>query len=245
MWHGAHGAGEAVTDDGFQRALKIRPDDGVESGIVKRSAEGNEFAPLLALGKHAGNEGFAVAQAGIAMEKNVMESVVEPAVMASELGECALRGETVKRIGVGDGLAWTTAAREQRESVGYLGADGINGADVEALGADENFPMQFGGACERSGGEDVGVAIEARGIGVKWKLCGAELGENALAELGSGLVGERDSEDFFRLGNVFTSKQLEEALNEEAGFAGAGWGFHDAGGACIERRGARFSVSDG
>ena len=53
------------------------------------------------------------------------------------------------------------------------------------------------------------------------------MGEDAFAELGGGLAGEGDGED---LGGVVDGgEELEEALDEEAGFAGAGGSFDDEG----------------
>ena len=58
----------------------------------------------------------------------------------------------------------------------------------------------------------------------------SELGEDAFAEFGGGFAGEGDGEDFFGLlVDGSCGEQLEEALDEEAGFAGAGGGFDDAG----------------
>ena len=62
-----------------------------------------------------------------------------------------------------------------------------------------------------------------------------ELREDALAEFGGGLAGEGDGEDFFGLGDAFVGEELEVALHEEAGFAGAGGGFDDPGGVYVER----------
>ncbi len=69
-----------------------------------------------------------------------------------------------------------------------------------------------------------------------------EVVEDALAEFGGGFVGEGDGEDLFGGGDGLVGEELEEALDEQAGFAGAGGGFDDEGAADVEGVGAGFGV---
>jgi hypothetical protein len=66
--------------------------------------------------------------------------------------------------------------------------------------------------------------------------------EYAVAHLGGGFEGEGDGEDLLGGGDGFVGEQLEEALDEQAGLAGAGGGFDDEGAADVEGLGAGFGL---
>jgi len=65
-------------------------------------------------------------------------------------------------------------------------------------------------------------------------LRGGKMGEHAVAHLGGGFFGEGDGEDLLRLLYGVVGEQPEQALDEQAGLAGAGRGLDDEGAADIK-----------
>ncbi len=65
-----------------------------------------------------------------------------------------------------------------------------------------------------------------------------------MAQLGGGFVGEGDGEDFFGGCNAGIGEELEESLHQQAGFAGTGRGFDDAGRLYIQSAEASFRVGE-
>jgi hypothetical protein len=235
--HGVEGVRQTGADDGFERAFESGADLVVEDAVFDLAgAERDEFAPLLAGGEHVGEEVFAVGEVGVAMQEDGAQGLMESFVGTTKFQQGAASGEAIERTRILHGLA-RAGAGEQREGVGDLGADGVNRADVEPLGPFEQVPVEAARALEDRGSKAVGGAVEVGGVcgELRLRVRGVQVMQHALEELGGGLLGEGDGEDLFGLMNVRFGEELEQALDEKAGFAGAGGGFDDAGGADVER----------
>ena len=66
------------------------------------------------------------------------------------------------------GVGWrkaAAAAGEDGKGAGDLGADGVDGADVEAVGMIEENPAELPVALEDGEGEGAGLEVEAVGSG--------------------------------------------------------------------------------
>ena len=132
-------------------------------------------------------------------------------------------------------------AGEHRQSARDLCADRVDGTDVEAVGVVEQVPAELLVPVQNGAGEFSGLGLKGvltwgwfRGscgklgqdfglcgrFGERGRLsCGGEVGKHAVAHLGGGLVGEGDGEDLLGLLHGVVGKQLEQALDEQAGLA--------------------------
>ena len=106
----------------------------------------------------------------------------------------------------------------------------------------EERPIQLAVAIEDGKSEFAGLAVEIVGVGDGVAAGGFKVGEHAVAHLGGGLEGEGDGENLLGCGDGLVGEQLEEALDEQAGLAGAGGGFDDEGAVDVEGPGASRGI---
>ncbi len=71
-----------------------------------------------------------------------------------------------------------------------------------------------------------------------------ELGEDSVEHFGGGFAGEGDGEDLAGVVDRVAGEELEETLDEEAGFTGAGGGFDEEGLRDVEGESSRGGVGD-
>ena len=164
----------------FEGTFELGADLCVEGLVFELCAEGDELAPLFSCGQHAGEEGFAICEAAIAVEQDVADGVAEGLVGATELHEGALGGDAIEGLGIGGRRAWRAAAGEQRKGSGDVRADGVDGADREPLGPVEDVPAEDGVAAEGGEGEGAGFGVEGvcgsrflPELSVDWRRFGA------------------------------------------------------------------------
>src|SRR6266702_3065860 len=216
--------------------LEPREDVRVELRIVELvGGERDEIAPLIAPLEHVRDQRLAVRKIAVAVQKKIAEGCVKDGVglLGAEQQEGAARGFAVEGTAVLLGIKAAAGTGEDRKGAGDLGADRVDGADLQAIGLVEEGPFQLAVALEHGAGEFAGLAIEVA-VGFRIRAGGFEVAEDTVTHLGGGLDGKGDGEDLFRAGDGFVTKQLEEALDEEASLAGAGGSFHDEGAADIE-----------
>jgi len=265
--------GEGGADGVVEGEFETGQDVGVEPCLVELGVgEGDEVAPLVSQAEHFGEEGLALGEVSVAVEEKVAESGIEGGVACTEQQQGTAGGLAVKGSGVVDRGEAATGAGENREGAGDLGADRVDGADVEAMGVVEEVPAELAVAGEYGAGERFGFGAEVGwggdvvfhpslchpseqralagdpgrcdGWGTRfvWVGGGGEVGEDAVAHLAGGLEGEGDGEDLLGLVYGGVAEELEETLDEEAGLAGAGGGFDDEGAADVEGVAAGLGV---
>ncbi len=137
-------AGKRGADGLVEGLLEAGEDVGVEPCVVELGVgEGDEVAPLVAEGEHVGDEGFALGEVAVAVEEEGAEGVVEGGVAGAEEEESAAGGLAVEGCGVLGGGEAASGAGEDGEGAGDFGGDGVDGAEVEAVGLVEEVPVEL------------------------------------------------------------------------------------------------------
>ena len=183
--------------------------------------------------EHPGEELFALGQVAVAMEQDEAECAAEFEVGSAELQEGAAGGGEVEGGCVFYCGPAASAAGEEREGAGDVGADGVDGADVEAGWLIEKLPVEGAVAGEGGCGERAGFTVETVG-GLLFVGGGLELGEYAVAHLGGRFLCEGDGEDLLGRLDGLVGQKLQVSLDEKAGLARTGRGFDDPGGADVK-----------
>ena len=137
------------------------------------------------------------------------------------------RGGVDRRRRPGEAAA---GAGEHGEGSGDLGADRVDGADVEAVGVVEEVPTELAVAGEDGTGQSAQPGLEVV-LGWGWFGCGCgelvlnrrfgglrcdlglrggKMGEHAVAHLGGGFVGEGDGEDLLGLLTESSARSLRK-----------------------------------
>ena len=242
---------ELLAEGQCERTLQAGQDVRVEEGVVKAAALGNgdeltpdQIAPLIAQGEHVRDQRFAVGEIAVAVEQEVTQGVVEDGIAAAQQQQCAPGSFAVERLRIlGRGQA-ATASGEDGEGARNLRADGVDGADVEAVRLLQQRPPKLPAALQHGEGESEGLAVEiAGGVGRRVVVAGCfKTGEHAVAHLGGGLFSEGDGENLFRLADGRVGEEFEEAMNEQRSLAGAGGRFDDEGAMDVEGFSAGFGI---
>ena len=125
---------EGGLDGVLEGKFEARQDVGVEPCVVElRASEGNQVAPLVAQAEHVGQQRFAVVEVAVAVQEEVAQGLVEGSVARAEKQQGAAGGLVVEGAGVVGGGEAASGAGEHGEGARDLGADRVDGADVEAV----------------------------------------------------------------------------------------------------------------
>ena len=155
-----------------ERKFEAGQDVGVEPGLVElRPGEGDQVAPLVAQAEHVGEQCLALGEVAVAVQQEVAQGSVECSVARAEQKQGAAGGLAVEGSGVFRRGEAAAGAGEVGQGARDLGADRVDGADVEAVGVVDERPAELTVSGEDRAGEFPRLGLEVV-LGWRWFGCG-------------------------------------------------------------------------
>lgn len=213
---------QSAADDIGERLFETRTHFVIEPFVCELGGvERNELAPLLALGKHGGDQGNDVVEVGVSVQEYGAQRLVERGVFSAEPHGGASSGAAIECVGIFEQRAVATRSGEYRDAVGQRGTHGVDGANVQTLRILQQLPALLCGTMEHVTGDLAGFALEGRGcrgqLGFSLRLL--QLAQNTFTQFRGGFSRERDGQQLRWVVELRIKVETENSLHHQTGFA--------------------------